>query len=67
MSFRILFSILTALISSTKSECDGRDICFSFMQYEWSSDAKVVSDQLQGVLHVTVGCGSVANIGRGTT
>ena len=27
----------------------------SFIQYEWSRDAKGVADQLQGVLHVTVG------------
>ena len=42
----------------------------SFIQYEWSSDAKGAVDQLQGgALHVTVVCDSVTvvNIGRGTT
>ena len=44
--FKILFSILSALISSAKSEYDGRDMFSSFLQYEWSSDAKGVADQL---------------------
>ena len=42
----------------------------SFIQYEWSSDAKGAVDQLQGgVLHVTVVYDSVTvvDIGKGTT
>ena len=35
----------------------------SFVPYEWSRDAKGETNQLQGVLHVTVGCDS----DRGTT
>ena len=40
-----------------------------FVQYEWSSNAKGVADQLEGVLHVTIGCDSVTvvDIGRETT
>ena len=44
LSFEILFSILSALISSAKSEYDGRDTFSSFIQYEGSGDAKGVAD-----------------------
>ena len=44
--FEILFPILTALISSAKFKYDGRNIFSSFIEYEWSSDAKGVADQL---------------------
>ena len=46
LSFKILFSILNALILSAKSQYDGRDMFFSFIQCEWSSDTKGVTDQL---------------------
>ena len=49
LSFKILFSILYALISSAKSEYDRRDMFSLFIQYEWSSDAKAVADQLRSV------------------
>ena len=41
----------------------------SFIQYEWSSDAKGVAGFLLKILHVAVGCDSVTvvDIGRGTT
>ena len=64
LSFKILFTILSALISSAKSEYDGRDMFSSFLQYEWPSDDKGVAVQLKGVLHVTVGCDSVRNSSR---
>ena len=69
LSFKILFSILSTLLSSAKSEYDGRDMFSSFIQYKWSSYAKLVADQLKGVLHVTVGSDSVTvvDVGRGTT
>ena len=45
LSFKISFSVLSALISSAKSEYDERDMFSSFIQYVWSSDAKGVADQ----------------------
>ena len=46
LSLKIIFSILNAFISSDKSKYDGRDMFSSFIQYEWSSKAKGVTDQL---------------------
>ena len=42
----LMYGPLSALISSAKSEYDGREMFSSFIQYEWSSDAKGVADQL---------------------
>ena len=46
LPFKRLFSILSALISSDKSEFDGRDMFSLFIQYEWPSVFKGIADQL---------------------
>ena len=56
LSFKTLFYILSAFVSSAKSEYDGSDMFSSFLQYEWPSDSKGIADQLEAVLHMTAGC-----------
>ena len=46
LSYKTLVSILSVLISSAKSEYDGRAMFSSFILYEWSSEAIGVADQL---------------------